>query len=108
MARIRNNKYLVGERIKVIAGPYKETGNQLSMVLGTVEKDSTEGLTCFIRLDRALSVADNNIPKQHIEVQKHFISHLNAINPRHEVIINENVYSDSSDDSDDSDVSVQE
>ena len=107
MARIRNNKYLVGERIKVIAGPYKATGNQLSMVLGTVEKDSTEGLTCFIRLDRALSVGDN-LPKQHIEIQKHFISHVNVMNPRHEVIINENVSSDSSDDSDDSDVSVQE
>ena len=108
MARTRNNKYLVGERIKVIGGPYKETGNQLCLVLGTVEKDSIDGLTCFIRLDRAQSVGDNNIPKQHIEIQKHFISHLNVMNPRHEVIINENVSSDSSDDSDDSDVSVQE
>ena len=98
---------MVGERIKVIAGPYKETGNQLCMVLGTVEKDSTEGLTCFIRLDRALSVGDN-LPKQHIEIQKHFISHLNVMNPRHEVIINENLSSSSSDDSDDSEVIVQE
>ena len=100
MARIHSNRYLKGERIKVIDGPYNPSGEKTSCVLGTVEIDSLVGLTCFVRLDRPLSEGENIIPKQHIEIKKTYILHLNIVSPRHQVIINENDYSDSSDDSD--------
>ena len=105
MARTHNNRYLVGERIKVIGGPYKEAGKQLYLILGTVERDSLSEHICFIRLDRALSVGNKNIPKQYIEIQKHFILHLNVQNSGQEDDNHENIESDTSDDSDDSDAS---
>ena len=105
MARTHNNRYLVGGRIKVVDGPYKEAGKHLYLVLGTVERDSLVGHTCFIRLDRALSVGNNNIPKQHIKIKKHFILHLNVQNSVQEDNNHENIKSDTSDDSDDSDTS---
>ena len=45
MARTHNNRYWVGERIKVVGGPYKEASKQLYLVLGTVERDSLVGHT---------------------------------------------------------------
>ena len=103
MARTHNNRYLVGERIKVVGGPYKEAGKHLYLVLGTVERDSLSGHTCFIRLDRVLSVGNKNSPKQHIEIQKHFILHLNVQNSGQEDDNHENIDTETSDDSDDSD-----
>ena len=73
------------------------------LVLGTVERDSLSGHTCFIRLDRALSVGNKNSPKQHIEIEKHFILHLNVHNSGQVDDDHENIESDTSDDSDDSD-----
>ena len=90
-----------GERIKVIDGPYNPSGVKGGVVLGTVEQDCVQGLTCFVRLDRALSEGPNMIPKQHIEINRAYILHLNVINPRHETIIMENEFSDSSDESED-------
>ena len=101
MARIHRNRYMKGERIKVIDGPYNPSGVKTTLVLGTVEQDSVQGLTCFVRLDRALSEGPNMIPKQHIEINRAYILHLNVINPRHETVINENEFSDSSDESED-------